>query len=403
VLTYNIFIFIVAVLLMLDYYVHQYDVHLQNGGTRLSFGNTFMYLALAVIIFFAGFRFEIGDDYQKYLAGYMFDDELRHWEPLFNFFVRLIRGLNFDMGTQAMFLFFSALTIVILYKALNILTPYYRFSILLYLLIPSLYLNSFSVIRQGIALVILLYGFQYIAKDYPDYKKYLMTAFIAFMFHYSSAFVAVIYLFGSKLLRNKYSWLFYTSLIVISFFLSFAHIGKIVLVNMPGHFSFYANNLGYTVSPLKLLTVNVFFLFFMFQKDKFIQTTFDKYALNSIFLGLLVFNVFSDFVFVSRLAQYFLSLQIILVPIYIYSLKDMLIRKVMFILFLLYYLFNFNYALYREMIFHGAATLESSHGLVPYKNYFFEEKKPYRTQNLDAWYNYILNLTEEQQERKGVE
>ena len=106
-LIYNLFIFTVAFFLYLDYAVHKHDIHLVNGGTRLSFGNTFMYLALAVIIFFAGFRFEIGYDYQKYLAGYMYDDELKHWEPLFNFFVRVIREIDFGIGIQAMFLFFS--------------------------------------------------------------------------------------------------------------------------------------------------------------------------------------------------------------------------------------------------------------------------------------------------------
>lgn len=396
-LTYNIFISIVAFFLALDYYVHKYDVHLQNGGTRLAFGNTFMYLALGIIIFFAGFRFEIGYDYPKYLAGYLYESELREWEPLFTFLVRVLRNINFGLDSQGMFLFFSGLTVIILYKALQKLTPHYRLGILIYLLVPSLYLSSFSVIRQGVALVVLFYGLQYITKEKAEYKKYFLVAVIAFLFHYSSIFVAFIYVAGGKFFQRNYSWLFYTFLIVISFFLSFAHIGKLLLMYAPGHFSTYANNYGFSVSILKLLVVNGFFLFFMFQKDRFLKTKLDIYLLNSLFLGLMIFNIFSDFVFVSRLAQYFLAAEIVLVPIYLYTVKDVFIRRLMLGLFIVYYLFNFNYALYRDKVYNVDHKL---HTLIPYKNYFTEEHRSYRSINIEAWYNYIQeNATQESQEK----
>ena len=160
-----------------------------------------MYLALVVIVFFAGFRFEIGYDYPKYLAGYMYDSQLREWEPLFVSLVKIFRHINFGLDIQFMFFFFSSLIIILVYKALKSITPYYRLGLLIYLLIPSLYLGSFSVIRQGIALAILLYGFQFIAKDNPEYKKYMIIAVVAFLFHYSSIFVVLIYVFGAALFR----------------------------------------------------------------------------------------------------------------------------------------------------------------------------------------------------------
>jgi len=356
---------------------------------------------LAVIIFFAGFRFEIGYDYPKYLAGYMFDDELKHWEPFFNFFVRVIREVDFGLGIQFMFFFFSAITILILYKALRSLTPHYRFGVLLYLLIPALFLNSFSVIRQAIALVILLYGFQYIAREKPDYKHYLLVALTASMFHYSSLFVSSIFIVGTFFFRKIHSWVFYSFTIVISFFISFVHIGKMALLMLPGHFSSYANNFGYSVSPLKLLIINVFFLFLLSQKDKFLDKKLDIYLFNSIFIGLLIFNVFSDFAFVSRLAQYFLAAEIILVPIYLYSIEDLFLRKVMSILFLLYYLFNFNYTLLRDIDVHNIKS--DPHTLTPYKNYFFETPKSYREQNLKAWYNYIQETVIIQEKQEDIQ
>ncbi len=390
-LIYNIFIFIVAFLLYLDYVVHKNDIHLVQGANRLSFGNSFIYLALGVIIFFAGFRFEIGYDYPKYIAGYLHDSELGKWEPIFNFFVRLSRELNFGLESQAMFLFFSIVTILLVYKALLRLTSHYRLGILLYLLVPALYVNSFSVIRQGIAMAVLLYGLQYITQK-VDYKKYAIVAFFAFMFHYSSLFVVLIYILGGRFFQRTHSWVMYSFFIFGSFFLSFAHIGKIVLASLPGHFSQYANY-EMDVSPLKLLVINVFFLFFMIQKDHFIKSRLERYLFNSIFIGLLIFNVFSDFVYVSRLAQYFLIAEIVLVPIYLYSLKDAVMRKVLLVLFLIYYLFNFNYALYRDEHLPG----DRAHFLIPYENYFYEEKKSNRNLNIEAWYNYISESTEKEE------
>ncbi len=356
-----------------------------------------MYLALGVILFFAGFRYEIGYDYSQYLSVYMFNSELDKWEPLFNVLVRLTRMIDFGLDSQFMFLFFSIFTVLVVYNALKKLTPHYRMGILLYLLIPSLYLNTFSIIRQGIALAILFYGLQFIAKENPDYKKYMLVAIVAFLFHYSSIFVSLVYILGVMFFQKNHSWIFYTFSILGSFFLSFAHLGKTILMYAPGHFSAYADNLGYTVSPLKILVVNVFFLFLFLQRNTFIRTKFDIYLFNSMFIGLIIFNVFSDFWFVSRLAQYYMVAEIVLIPIYLYSIKDNMMRKILFVLFLLYYLFNFNYALYRDIL---GNPKEFPHTLVPYENYFFEEKKLYRTQNLEAWYNYILENTEEKEDAK---
>ena len=392
-LIYNLFVLTVAFLLYLDYMVHKNDVHLVNGGTRLSFGNTFMYLALVVIIFFAGFRFEIGYDFITYRGIYLYESELNRFEPLFGLLVRFTQYVNFGLDMQMMFLFYSMLITLILYKALRILTPHYRLGILFYLLIPSLYLNSFSVIRQGIAIAVILYGFQYITNNRPDYKKYIFFAFIAFLFHTGSLFVSLIYLIGSSFFQRLYSWVFYGFMILLSFILSFAHIGKQALYLMPGHFSLYAA-LENDVSPLKLLVINGFFLFFMVQKDMFIKSRLEKYLFNSVFIGLMIFNIFSSFVFVSRLAQYFLLAEIVLVPIYLYSIKSNFNRKIMLGMFLVYYIFNFNYALYRDINFPG----KREHFLIPYENYFFEEKKSNRNVTLDAWHDFILENSNKEEE-----
>ncbi len=379
----------------MDYVVHKNDVHLVNGGTRLSFGNSFMYLALAVIIFFAGFRFEIGYDYTKYLSAYMTDSELQVWEPLFVFFVRMLRYINFGLDIQGMFLFFSGLTVFIVYKALKNITPYYRLGLLLYLLVPSYYLNSFSVIRQGIAIAVLLYGLKYITKEKNENIKYMIVALIAFLFHSSSLFVSLLYLFGTIFLNRIYSWIVYTLLILGSLFVSLTHTGKYLIAEMPGRFSAYAD-MVFDISPLKLLAVNFFFLFLLYHKNDYVKDKLTRYLFNSVFLGLIIFNVFSDFVYVSRLAQYFLVAEIILIPFYLYSIKSIFNRTFMMVLFLVYYIAIFNFSLYKDKSSH---EVNMTHKMIPYKNYFFEESKTNRTLNLEAWYNYIAETQNMSQEK----
>ncbi len=394
-LIYNLFVLLVAFLLALDYYVHKYDTHLQQGGTRVAIENVFMYLALGLIVFFAGFRYEVGYDYLSYLAGYLYDKELSHWEPLFVFLVRFIRHFNFGLDAQAMFFFFSAVIVIIIYKALRSLTPHYRFGILFYILIPSLYLNSFSVIRQALALSILLFGLQFITKQVPEYKKYIVVSFIAFLFHYNSIFVSLLFIFGGVFFQRVHSWIIYTSAIVISFFLYFVHIGRIFLSYLPGTLGLYIKY-ELPVSPLKLLIVNGFFLFLMMQKEHFIKNKLESYLFNSVFIGLLIFNIFGDFIYVTRLAQYFLVAEIVLVPYYLYSINNHFRRKVFIGLFLIYYLFNFNYALYRdEQSLHG-----KNNALVPYRNYFTEEHKSNKTINLEVWYNYISETKQVQEKEE---
>jgi hypothetical protein len=210
------------------------------------------------------------------------------------------------------------------------------------------------------------------------------------MFHYSSLFVSVLYLAGRPFFDRIYTQTTYVLLIALSFFLSFAHAGRYILLMMPGHFGRYAHY-EISVSILKLLAINGLFLFFMFQQERFIRSRLDRYLLNSIFLGLIIFNIFSDYVYVSRLAQYFLVAEIVLVPLYLFSIEAKKTRKIMAAMFLLYYGFNYDYALYRDEHF---SSTSHKYFLIPYKNYFFEERKPHRQQYIEAWYDFILENEE---------
>ena len=379
-LVYSLFIAVVAGLLYVDYATNLKVIYKAN---KVNINHLAIFGALGSIVVFAGFRYEIGYDYNKYLAGFLFDRELRHWEPLFNFFTRIIREINFGLDSQALFLFFSILTLSVLFLALKRLTPYYRFGILLYLLIPSLFLNSFSVVRQGIAMVVLLYGLYYLTVE-VDKKRYILFALLAFLFHYASIFVVITYLVFGRFFNRTYSWITYISGIIISLLLYLTHIGKYVLLMLPGKFSTYAI-WNINVSILKILVINLFFIFLVLQKKQFVKTRLHRYLLNSMFLATLIFNVFADFTYVTRIAQYFLITEIILVPMYIYSFSSKSKRQLVGLVFLVYYILNFEYALYRDLHFNLSSR---EHFLIPYKSYLTEDVKSDKQKYQQQWIKY---------------
>ena len=382
-LVYTLFILGVALLLYVDYATNLKLVYIYK---KVSINYLAIYGAFALIIVFGGFRYEIGYDYPKYLAGFLFDSELEKWEPFFNATVYFLREVNFGLDSQMLFLFYSAVTIFILYKAICRLTPHYRVALLFYLMIPAFYLNSFSVIRQGIAMVILLYGLPYLTVEYK-LKKYLFIVFIAFMFHSISIAIAMTYVLFERFFKQSYSGIVYDSILIGSLVMQLVGVATLILTYAPGHYHMYIYHYA-AVNPLKLLIVNGLFLFLMFQKKQFVTTRLDKYLLNSMLVGTVIFNIFTNYADVTRLAQYFLMSEIILVVRYIYSFHSQLKRIVVLGIFLLYYLFNFEYALYRDINYPGSRP----HFLVPYENYFLTDSKSDKEKYQQQWIQFYHNV-----------
>ena len=378
---YTLFIFTVIFFLLIDYNT---NLKLRYSARCININHVAIVGAFSIIIVFGGLRYEIGYDYPKYLAGFLFDSELEKWEPFFNATVYFLREFNFGLDSQILFLFYTVFTVSILYLAIRRLTNNYRTALLIYLLIPAFYLNSFSVIRQGIAMVILLYGLQYLTLEYKP-KKYIIFVLLAYMFHSISIVIGLIYLLFGRFFQQTYSWITYISMLIGSLVLYVSGLGKLMLTYAPGHYHLYLYHYS-AVNPLKLLVVNGLFLFLMFQKKYFIKTRLDSYLLNSIFVGSVIFNIFADYVDVTRVAQYFLMAEIILVPLYIYTFKSSIKKNTVLVLFLAYYIFNFEYALYRDKV------KEVPHGLIPYRNYVTTEIKSDKEKYKKQWLEFYKKI-----------
>ncbi len=382
-LVYTLFIVVVAVLLYVDYAT---NLKVTYEAKSVNINHLAIYAVFLAIIVFGGLRYEIGYDYPKYLAGFLYDSELEKWEPFFNASVYLFREVNFGLDSQMLFLSYTVVTIAVLHFSLKALTPHYRLSILLYLLIPALFLNTFSILRQGISMVILLYALQYLTININK-RKYLLFGLVAFLFHYASIFIVVTYLLLERYFNKTYSWITYMVVIIASYLLNLVHFGKFILLIMPGKFGAYVNY-EMDVNILKLLVVNLLFIFLMLQKKQFVKTRLDRFLLNSMFISVVLFNIFADFVYVTRIAQYFQIAEIIIVPLYIFSFRSSVKRYTVLVVFLVYYMFNFEYALYRDIKYPGSRP----HFLVPYNNYIVTDIKSDKQKYQQQWVEFYKQI-----------
>ncbi|CAK14366.1 EpsG family protein [Pseudomonas entomophila] len=166
-------------------------------------GVIFKALALMLIIFSAT-RYETGYDWPAYKEFYLLGDQLEgryDFELGFRVLAGLLREVNagfsvFQFLVSALQVFFTTLFIRKFFKGLSI------FALAIYYTIPDLYLiNSFSLMRQGLALSLFLCGAIYYIER-KSFRSFVLFAG-ALMFHMSSAF-AVFAFFAVRMLMPGY-------------------------------------------------------------------------------------------------------------------------------------------------------------------------------------------------------
>ena len=82
--------------------------------------------------------------------------DLAFIEPSFLLFCKVLNGLGFDY--HALFFVYSFITLVFVYLGIKNSTGHVKLSLLLYVLIPSCFLNMFVEMREVCAIAIVLYA-----------------------------------------------------------------------------------------------------------------------------------------------------------------------------------------------------------------------------------------------------
>jgi len=313
----------------------------------------FYFILFFILLIFAAFREGIGTDYYSY--------EMLFFNPETSFseigFVILNKVLHFFSSDSRIFFIVSSLIILIPFAISiysNSLSPIYS----LLLFIALYYFHSLNLVRQFMVIAIFqLYGVNYIIEN--KLFLYIFLVIILTTIHFSAIILIPFYF----IVRKKYhfifyfgSWFFSLTFLFNKFKLLdliYNNVSKIseTFVYNPKIVTYYdtlGNILIEEKTYYRLILFNLFFLVFLFLKEKLL--IYDKRYLiwfNLFFLSIFFRNVLNQFAALYRLQYYFEFSFIFLLPI-LFKYFNYRIFKYSILLFFLVY------AYYRFIIKHEA-------------------------------------------------
>lgn len=292
----------------------------------------------------------IGTDYWNYLRYYNQFDGIyitqipKSMEPLYAL-LNYLSSLLFGGRGWGLFFLTTLLTVVLVVLTLNYYKDKLSIAMGLFIFYMSFYITSLNIIRQMIAVVIVLYSYRFILEN--KYKKYILTILAAALFHFTALiclpFVFLDFKDKAHFKNKKLALYFFVLLSPIVIHLVFKYSEYIPLLstymaNYETSFNGYGIgfliDIGLVLGPLlfyrkKLIAENP-------KYDLFINV-----SLVSIPIRLIVYHQ----PFASRLFLYFSCLQIIAIPLILNLLKGKrehrYFKALTVIVYALYFVYKF--------------------------------------------------------------
>lgn len=193
--------------------------HYKVGGVNKP--KSLEYFAFLILILVLAIRFDIGADYSQYyqvFARTLARDGILKYEPLNGLLFFLLSPLN---SPELIIAVYAVITISILFVAVRANSTNLFLGVFTY--VGLFYLSAFSTMRQGLAVVIILYSYTYLKRQ--RYRMFYFYVLIAGLFHYS-AFIAI---FFPLLYKIKPIHMFFAMIICTLLF----ELGTYVLEKIP--------------------------------------------------------------------------------------------------------------------------------------------------------------------------
>ena len=308
------FFYTLLVVLIFSFLIFSYKYPKQNQICSL--------LLLGILIVIGGFRDRIGWDYGAYTSWYLNgtrDDGLEFgFVGLMDFF------RYFKVDYHFLFFFFSFTTYLFVYLGVRKYSKETTLPLVLYVLVPVLYLYSFTYIRQFLSVAIAFYAFSFLLEK--RYVSYFLLMLIGVSMHYSC--LIPFFLFGFVFVKgDKIKWIYLYMSLGISFVIS--QIGFIHLLSYifkDSHYGFYVSQVHAVPVPLlKLLVFNsVGVGVVWFYKVNGFENSNQKYFLTLYILSIVILNLFSESTELTRIYIYFRIFEILIISTII---KTLFIKK----------------------------------------------------------------------------
>ncbi|MGY0038968.1 EpsG family protein [Pedobacter sp. NJ-S-72] len=177
-----------------------------------------------------------------------------------------------------------------MYAGIKKYTTHTSIALIVFMLIPGLYLNTLSIIRQELAIVITFYAFHFLAEK--KYLKYFLLIALGTSFHYSCALIMLGHLLVWKFADRVKVWHYFLAIGVSLVIAKLELTSVLTLVLGGGQYESYIE--GESVNFLKLIVLNTFLITQLVFYYKLVRKTeTNKYVIAFTVLG----NFITEYVF----------------------------------------------------------------------------------------------------------
>lgn len=269
---------------------------------------------IAIVLFlFMAVRVGVGYDYYSYKALVLrevSENSIDRIEPL----SRFLMDIAYNTHYQIFFVITSFIIVFFIYRSSIKLSEDPSFSIIVYILFPLFFLEHLSIIRNGMAIIIVLYSSVFLLKK--SYVKFLLCIIIASLFH-KSALIAVFFIPAINLKNRAWN----LCLFILSFVLGKFLINAIISSNISIEaVQSYILNGHLDEGRTMMILINAIGIINLLKWHQVEAYGKNIYLLPIINWGVCLFNIFSVEATLSfRLSSYFLIFEIIMFPTYLKS------------------------------------------------------------------------------------
>lgn len=340
-----------------------------HSGQKYSFkiGRADMLIPVVFISLLMGFRYQVGTDWEQYLAYYL--DVLHYgmsWqeitesrmEPLYG--ILNVYSAFFNLPYQIFFALIMFLHLILLYKSFDqyvFLLPYG-----LFFYITTFFFFSLNGQRQSLAICVFFFSLRYILRK--DILRYTCCILVAFLIHYSSVILFPVYFLYLEIMkfldRGGILLLLYgVSFLLFDYLLSFI----VEVMSMYVTNAKYLKNLSIlgnwdmeVSSGLGILATHCVDILLIVYSKK-LRVAFQSNHFSLLFrifiVGAVASNIFGNDVFLSRLPFAMESLRFLMLAFWVYYLWN--INKSRFNLYLGFALIFLYLGMFGVSIYNGAA------------------------------------------------
>lgn len=281
--------------------------------------NKYVYPIISfIIIVFAGFRYNLGYDYDNYVEIYK-EIKLK---------LAIVEGIEYGWkvityiaiwlkSPQVVFLLSSIIIYGLILFVIKKESDNWKISIIIFLFVVFYYWESMGIIRQYMAIAIFVYSVKYIYNK--NLKKYIILILIGSLFHNSILLASPVY-FLSRIRYKKivmYIMVGSSSLIAIIFS------NFIMMLDFMSKYQTYLNGgivaEGKENSGLSIIIRMGILFIVIFFKDKigYKNDIRRRVFINLYFFGTLFFITFYSSTAIRRIGYYFMIFEIFVIPMII--------------------------------------------------------------------------------------